>query len=168
MGIINKFIEEAKEIKNLGFLFVPNKEEFTRARCAMEEFLKHYKIKIKLINDGTTIDISSNDPIISIRKEGNIILVQPKKSSAAIGLIPGEGDEIMLGLYGLNNKDGETYYEAGAGIYRILGYGFSPVDLVDMDARNIEFDSSESGFRHVNLNRKGGNKNPHWEVKTIF
>ena len=165
---IKKFIEEAKEVKNLGFVFTLKQDEFTRARCAVEEFVKHYKIKLKLENGGTTVDISTHNPVINVSQKENIVLVWPEKDSAALALVPGEGDEIMLSLSGLNNQNGKTFYENGYGLYRILLYGFTPVDLEDVDARTISFDSSEAGFRRVNINRKGGDKNPHWEVKTVF
>ena len=164
---IQNFMSKGKEVKNLGFTFNP-KTDFTRARCALEEILKHYKIKMVTRNDGDTIEISAAYPMFCVSSDNKFGLMWPRPGkSAGVAFASGHGDEIFVGIHGLNNPESETFYESGAGMYRIIGYGFTPRDLGNIDGREISFKRGEVGHRQIELTREGDDDNPHWVVRSV-
>lgn len=163
---IQKIISEGKEVKNLGFRFEP-KNDFTRARCAVEELLKHYKIKMHSAIGGNSINLSSASPIFYVSSKKNFGMAWPRPDKSAAIVFAPDGDEIYVGIYGLNNPEGETFFETGSGMYRIIGYGFNPVDLGNSDARKINFSKEEKGFTHIELSCEPRDGNPYWVVRHL-
>lgn len=163
---IQKIISEGKEVKNLGFRFDPQ-TEFTRARCSVEELLKHYKIKMHSDIGGNSINLSSASPIFYVSTKKNFGMAWPRPGKSAAIVFAPDGDEIHVGIHGLNNPEGETFFETGSGMYRIIGYGFNPVDLGDNDARKIEFSKEEKGFTHIEISRELRDGSPHWVVRHL-